>query len=86
MGLCGCYMFCCALLCVHSSFAIILIGKRASCFALFVFLVSRDCCVTLSQGTMGLSAACDCGIFWSYSITIFHKVVQIAFHTRELFH
>ena len=26
--LCNCYMFCCALLYVHSSFAIILMGKR----------------------------------------------------------
>ena len=25
---CNCSMFCCALLCVHSSFAIILMGKR----------------------------------------------------------
>ena len=28
VGLCNCFMFCCALLYVHSSFAIILIGKR----------------------------------------------------------
>ena len=28
VGLCGCYVFCCALLCVPSSFAMILIGKR----------------------------------------------------------
>ena len=28
MGYCNCSMFCCALLCVHSSFAIILMGKR----------------------------------------------------------
>ena len=28
MGFCNCSMFCCALICVHSSFAIILIGKR----------------------------------------------------------
>ena len=28
MGLCNCFMFCCALLYVHSSFAIILMGKR----------------------------------------------------------
>ena len=86
MGFYGCSLFCCALLCVHSIFAIILKGKRANCFALFVFLVSRDCCVTLTRGAMGLSAVCDCGISWSYSLTIFHKVVQIAFHTRELIH
>ena len=28
VGLCNCSMFCCALLCVHSSFAIISMGKR----------------------------------------------------------
>ena len=28
MGFCNCSMFCCAFLCVHSSFAIILMGKR----------------------------------------------------------
>ena len=36
--------------------------ERAGCFALFVFLVSHDCCVTLPQDAMGLSAVCDCGI------------------------
>ena len=35
----------------------------ASCFAWFVFLVSRDCCVAFPRGAMGLSAVCDCGIF-----------------------
>ena len=28
VGFCGCSMFCCALRCIHSSFAIILVGKR----------------------------------------------------------
>ena len=28
MGVCNCSMFCSTLLCVHSSFAIILVGKR----------------------------------------------------------
>ena len=32
------------------------------CFALFAFLVSRDCCVALPHDTTGLSAVCDCGI------------------------
>ena len=27
MGVCGCSMFCCTLLCVHSSIAIILMGR-----------------------------------------------------------
>ena len=62
MGFCNCSMFCCALLCVHSSFAIILNRERAGCFALFVFLVSRGGCVVLPRGVKGLSAVCDCGI------------------------
>ena len=49
---------------VHSSFSIILMGKRE----LFVFLVSRDCCVTLPRSAMDLSAVCD--ISWSYSLAI----------------
>ena len=28
MGVCNCYMFCCMLLYVHSSIAIIMVGKR----------------------------------------------------------
>ena len=48
-------MFCCTLLFVHSSFAITLMGKRASCF-------SRDGCVALPCSAMGLSAVCACGI------------------------
>ena len=36
--------------------------ERDGRFVLFFFLVSRDCCVTLPHGAMGLSAICDCGI------------------------
>ena len=56
VGVCNCSMFCCALLCVHSSFAIISMGK-----SLFIFLVSSDCCVALPHNATGLSAVCDCG-------------------------
>ena len=62
-------MNCCTLLYVHSSFAIILMGKR-ELVALFVFLVSLDGCVALPRGAMGLSVVCDCGISCSYSLTI----------------
>ena len=37
-------------------------GKRAGCFALFVLLVSCDCCVALPYDATGLSAVRDCGI------------------------
>ena len=36
--------------------------ERAGCFAYFVFLVSRDCCVALPRGAIGISGDCDCGI------------------------
>ena len=62
MGFCDCFMFCCALLRVHSSFAIILMGKRELAAFLFVFLMSYDCCVALSHDDTGLSAVCDSGI------------------------
>ena len=58
MGFCKCFLFCFALPCVHSSFAIILMG----CLALFVFLVPPDCYVALPHDATGLSAVCDCGI------------------------
>ena len=53
-------MVCCAILCVHSSLAFLDGEDRAGCIALFVFLVSHDCCVALLCDTMGLSAVCDC--------------------------
>ena len=62
MGFCNCFMFCCALICVFSSFAIILIGKRVLVALLFIFLGSRDCCVALPHDAMGLTAECNCGI------------------------
>ena len=37
------------------------VEESAGCFALFVFLVSRDCCKALPHNFMGLSAVCDCG-------------------------
>ena len=58
VGFCNCSMFCYALLYVHSSFAIVLMGKRE----LVAFLVSRDCCVALPHDATGLSTVCDCGI------------------------
>ena len=48
VGFYNCSMFCCALLYAHSSFVVILMGKRELVALLFfVFLVSRDCGVAL---------------------------------------
>ena len=45
--------------------------ERAVCSTLFAFLVSCDCYVALSHEALGLSAVCDCGISWSYSLVFF---------------
>ena len=39
--------------------------------------MSGDSCVAVPCGAMGLSAVCDCGFSWSYSLTIF---VDANFH------
>ena len=49
---------CCTLLCVHSSFAIILIGKRELVALLVCLPVSRDCYVALPLGATRVSAVC----------------------------
>ena len=54
------YLLLCVTLCPFK-FCNHLDGKEraAGCFALFVFLVSRDCCVALPHdATPGLSAVC----------------------------
>ena len=61
-------MFCCTLLYVHYSFAIVLMGKRE---LVALLGLSRDGCVALPSGAMGLSAVCYCGISCIYSLTIF---------------
>ena len=63
VGVCNCSMFCCTLLYVHPSFAIIFMGKRELAALLSLSsCVSRDGCVALPRGAMDLSAVCDCGI------------------------
>ena len=75
VGFCKCSIFCCALLCVHSNFAIISMGS--GWFALFVFLVSHDCCVALPHIAAGFSAVCDCGISGTYSLML-HNIHAIS--------
>ena len=62
MGFCNCSMFGCALLCVHSSFAIILMGKRELVALLCLSSWCCDYCVAFPRDATGLSAVCDCGI------------------------
>ena len=41
---------------------------RGNWLLYFVFLVSCGCCVALPHNATGLTANCDCGISWSYSL------------------
>ena len=60
-------LFCYALLCVHSSFAIILKKKR-NLVALLMYCYYK-CSVAFPHGAVGWSVVCDCGISRSYSLT-----------------
>ena len=65
MGVLCLSLFCYALLCVHSSFAIILKRKR-KLVALAIIVEQMycyyKCSLALPHGAMGWSAVCDCGI------------------------
>ena len=45
MGVCNCSMFCCTLLYVHSSIAIILMGKKE----LVALLILSSCCLVMVE-------------------------------------
>ena len=44
--------------------------RKLVCFVCVVLRLSRLCVsVSLAHGAVGLSAVCDCGISWSFSLT-----------------
>ena len=55
MGVCNCSMFCCSLLYVHSSFIIILTGKRELVALLNLF---SWCLVTVKQLFLAVPRGC----------------------------
>ena len=61
VGVLCCLCFCYALLCVHSSFAIILKRKR-KLIALLLLSYRKKYYVAIPRGAEGWSALCDCGI------------------------
>ena len=72
MGVCNCSIFCCTLLYVRSSIAIILMGKRE----LVALLNLSSWCLVMVERLFlavpqGCLLVCDCGISLSYSLTIF---------------
>ena len=84
MGVCNCSMFCCTLLYVHSSIAIILMGKRE----LVALLNLSSWCLVMVEwlfGAMGLSAVCDGGISRSYSLTIFETNVSLVMYGKRYY-
>ena len=55
MGVCNCSMFCCVLLCVHSSIAIILMGKRE---LVALFNLSSWCLVMVERLFLAVLRGC----------------------------
>ena len=55
MGVCDCSMFCCTLLCVHSSIAIILMGKRE---LIAWFNLSSWCLVVVERLFLAVPRGC----------------------------
>ena len=76
VGFCNCSMFCCALLCVFSSFAIILMDKRD-----LVALLCLFSCVLC----LGWSAVCDCGISDHTHLLLFFFLFFCYWLNRKLF-
>ena len=73
VGFCNCSMFCCALLCVHSSFAIILMGKRE----LVALLTWSSLCLVI---VVWLFLAVPRGCL-QFVIVVFPDHTHLLFHT-----
>ena len=71
MGVCNCSMFCCKLLYVHSSIAIILMGKRE---LIALLNLSTWCLVMVERLFLAVSQGC-----LQFVIVVFHD------HTHLLF-
>ena len=58
MGFCNCSIFLVRYFVAIQGCNHLDVEERAGCFALFVCLVSRDCCVALPRDVTGLSVVC----------------------------
>ena len=77
MGVCNCSMFCCALLYVHSSIAIILMGKRE----LIVLLnLSSWCLVMVERLFLAVPLGC-----LQFVIVVFPDHTQLLFYWYQIF-
>ena len=71
MGVCNCSMFCCTLLYVHVSIAVILMGKRE----LVALLNLSSCCLVMVRWLF-LAVTCDC--LW-FVIVVFPDQTHLIF-------
>ena len=76
MGVCNCSMFCCTLLYVHSSVAIILMGKRE----LVALLDLSSWCLVMVEG---LFLAVPWGCLW-FVIVLYPDYTHLLFLTEYL--
>ena len=63
VGVCNCYMFCCMLLCVRSSIAIILMGKRE---LVALINLSSWCLVMVERLFLAMPQGCLRFVMWYF--------------------
>ena len=78
MGICNCFMFCCTLLYVHSSFAIVLMGKRE----LVTLLSLSSWCLEI---VVWLFLAVPWVCLWFVSV-VFPDHTHLLFLTNAMYH
>ena len=78
MGVCNCSMFCCTLLYVHSSIAIILMGKRE---LIALLNLSSWCLVMVERLFLAVPRGC-----LQFVIVVFSDHTHLLFFIRMLIH
>ena len=73
VGVCNCSMFCCTSLYVHSVLQLSWWGRESWLLCLICLPGVSWWLSGSSSRCHGVSAVCDCGISWSYSLTIFQS-------------
>ena len=78
MGVCNCSLFCCTLLCVHSSIAIILMGKRE---LVALLNLSSWCLVMVEWLFLAVPRGC-----LQFVIVVFPDHTHLLFFTNSFTH
>ena len=77
MGVCNCYMFCCTLLCVRSSIAIILMGTRE---LVALLNLSSSCLVMVERLFLAMPQGC-----LRFVIVVFPDHTHLLFFINEAY-